>query len=333
MFEFLYTVFQATIDAFLTPGIPFSLRLRLLGLQSINLLLYALKCTHKVAFRSPPAYRTIYIPTRNRDRPSRCLVYNASRSPSYPTTNDHVATTLRPLHLTLHGGAFIGGLPEFNHDLALDIVRETRAVVVSASYRLAPRFPFPAAIDDVDDIISWLVTNAENALGADANCLTISGLSAGANLALAACANVDKPERIKGIVTFYASIDLWTPPWKKRKVEGMPKRDPMSWMMPLFDAYAQPSRARGEGREDRRLNPVRMEGERLPKRMLMVVAGIDILWDEQMEFYKRVKGEFEELEERNWEERSIEMMVLEKAFHGSLECKSFSSCSFGFSIV
>lgn len=82
--------------------------------------------------------------------------------------------------------------------------------MVSTQYRYAPGHPFPAAIDDIDDVFKWLVRNAEREFGADPKLLTISGLSAGGNLALAVCQQKefhgDSETAIKGMVAYYASV-------------------------------------------------------------------------------------------------------------------------------
>ncbi|MRU57175.1 alpha/beta hydrolase fold domain-containing protein, partial [Staphylococcus aureus] len=93
---------------------------------------------------------------------------------------------LRPLHVDIHGGAFLGGQPENFASFDDRIARETGAVVVSITYRYAPENTFPAAIDDVDRTLAWLRHNAESRWGADPKLMTISGSSAGGNLALAA---------------------------------------------------------------------------------------------------------------------------------------------------
>lgn len=113
----------------------------------------------------------------------------------------------RPVHLDIHGGAFIGGNPEANHRFCSAIAEGTGAIVVSASYRFAPKHPFPAAIDDIDDIVDWLLEYAESELGGDPTCLTIGGTSAGGNLALAACMKERSvKDRIKAVVTAYAAV-------------------------------------------------------------------------------------------------------------------------------
>ena len=211
MRSWLHTFFHPTIDAFLTPLIPLTMRLRLLCYQPLALLIYGLKMIHKLSFRDP-GYVVRYIPTRNAQSPRRCLVYNHDPTPSEVGVNSHSDSRQghRPLHFDIHAGAFIGGIPEADREFCLQLAKSSGAVVVSASYRFAPRHPFPAAIDDIDDILAWLVNNAENVLGADPKLLTVSGFSAGGNLALAASYRMTMTQKqetqIKGAVTCYAPV-------------------------------------------------------------------------------------------------------------------------------
>lgn len=126
---------------------------------------------------------------------------------------------LRPLHVDIHGGGFIGGIPEYDAPFCTQVAKTTGAVVVSLTYRFAPRYPYPAAHDDVEDAILWLVDNAEELFGADPEFLTLSGSSVGGTLALGAALNVMKIEGydwIKGIVTFYSPVRLFLPLSKLR---------------------------------------------------------------------------------------------------------------------
>jgi acetyl esterase len=59
------------------------------------------------------------------------------------------------------------------------------AVVVSVDYRLAPRYPFPAAVDDCYSALQWAAANTAT-LGAGGP-IGVLGESAGANLAAVMC--------------------------------------------------------------------------------------------------------------------------------------------------
>ena len=352
MTESLYRWFHPTIDAILTPSITLGTRFRLLCLQPLALLVYALKSWHKFSFQDPE-YRTIYIPTRQLGSSRRCLIYNARPEITHlsRTQGDSEADylgPLKPLHLDIHGGAFISGMPESDHEFNSLLAERTGAVVVSASYRFAPRSPFPAAIDDFDDILAWLIDNARSNLGADPDLLTVSGFSAGGNLALAACqsaaANRTGECLVKGAVTFYASvsaitydssllkvilthvqIDLRIPPRAKPRPTGFPKYDPVgSFFEPLFDAYPGPARA--TSKEDPRLSPILAPLDALPGSILLIIPKIDILLHEQESFVSRVGDDIKESNTKQpaRRERKIQTMFIEGGFHGWLECMSWS---------
>ncbi|EOD43367.1 putative lipase esterase family protein [Neofusicoccum parvum UCRNP2] len=177
-------------------SLPFTYRWRLLIFQPIALLINTIKylpylLTHR--------YTIIHIPTRTGNR-LRTLVFHppASKTPNPPHA-------LAPLHLTLHAGGFMGGIPEYNAPFALALAASTSAIVVAPTYRFAPLHPFPAAADDIADVLAWLLAHAPRALRADPALLTISGFSAGANLALGAAQSCSEGA-VKGAVTFYAPV-------------------------------------------------------------------------------------------------------------------------------
>ncbi len=95
---------------------------------------------------------------------------------------NRTAGQLAPLHLDFHGGAFIGGLAEYDAGPCEQISDRTGAVVVSAQYRHAPRHIYPCAHEDAEDVVAWVLAHAREKWQADPKCLTVSGDSAGANL-------------------------------------------------------------------------------------------------------------------------------------------------------
>jgi acetyl esterase len=99
-----------------------------------------------------------------------------------------------PAVLYVHGGGFRILSKDSHWMLALAYAR-AGYVVFNISYRLAPREPFPAAVDDVCAAYEWVVRHARG-FGADPARLVLAGESAGANLvtALALCACWERPE-------------------------------------------------------------------------------------------------------------------------------------------
>lgn len=342
MRTFLHDNFHPLVTAFTFRPLPFKYRWRLLVLFPLNILTNIIIKAPFFFSRKP--YTTIHIPTRS--GPKRALLYHppppASTSKQIPEPSpddDTTAPLLRPIHLSLHPGAFIGGLPESQRRLDTLISQRTGAIVISPTYRFAPLHPYPAAIDDIDDIISWLHTHAASLFGGNPNLITTGGTSAGGNLALAAChgegcaGGSEADTRVKGTYTCYAPIELRVPPWEKKILcpEKYPKRDPLACLQELYNCYAELSGGRsGEAR----CSPVVMEWMVVPRDLLVVLAEIDVVVDEERRFVERVRDEVEQEgggdEEgerlvgegkvpRGERERRVELMEVEGAFHGWLE--------------
>jgi acetyl esterase len=87
-----------------------------------------------------------------------------------------------PVVLYLHGGSFRILSKDSHWMMALSFARQGY-VVFNASYRLAPRHPFPAAVEDASRAYQFVLANAAR-FGADPARLVLAGESAGANLAL-----------------------------------------------------------------------------------------------------------------------------------------------------
>lgn len=90
-----------------------------------------------------------------------------------------------PVALYFHGGGYVVGDVDVYEGEARRIAARLPALVISASYRLAPEHPFPAAIEDAYDALLWTAHNAGR-YGGDSRRLMVGGTSAGAGLAAAA---------------------------------------------------------------------------------------------------------------------------------------------------
>lgn len=110
-----------------------------------------------------------------------------------------------PAVIVVHGGSWqTGNNTEF---AALNGYLAGRDYVVAAiNYRLAPRWPFPAARDDVLSAIAYLKVYASQ-LGVDPNRLALMGRSGGGQLALLAAYTSGEPS-IKGVISVYGPTDL-----------------------------------------------------------------------------------------------------------------------------
>lgn len=88
-----------------------------------------------------------------------------------------------PVVLYVHGGGF-RILSKDSHWLMGLIFARRGYLVFNISYRLAPRHPFPHAVEDTCAAYEWVVQNAAQ-YGGDVSRLVLAGESAGANLVTA----------------------------------------------------------------------------------------------------------------------------------------------------
>ncbi|ANP51352.1 acetyl esterase/lipase [Streptomyces griseochromogenes] len=84
--------------------------------------------------------------------------------------------------LWFHGGFYVFGSARTSAGLASDVARRTRMKVISVDYRLAPEYPFPAALDDA--LAAYRALLGETGSGNPAR-IAVVGESAGAGLATA----------------------------------------------------------------------------------------------------------------------------------------------------
>ena len=109
----------------------------------------------------------------------------------------------RPCLLWIHGGGYILGCPEMDEQLLCRKAEELGCLVVAVDYRLAPEHPYPAALDDCDAALGWILENAGE-LGVDPSTLVLGGASAGGGLAAALALRAR--EQRPGAITFQCLI-------------------------------------------------------------------------------------------------------------------------------
>ena len=85
-----------------------------------------------------------------------------------------------PAIVCIHGGGFRAGNRQHHDRLCLQLA-ERGYVAVTVTYRLAPKFQFPAAVNDVKAAVRWLRANAAK-FGIDAERIGTTGDSAGGYL-------------------------------------------------------------------------------------------------------------------------------------------------------
>ena len=95
-------------------------------------------------------------------------------------------TSPAPALVYFHGGGLVAGSLDTHDPICRAWSNASGCVLLSVDYRLAPEFPFPAAIADGCHATAWIAAHATE-LGIDRNRLGVCGDSAGATLAAVVC--------------------------------------------------------------------------------------------------------------------------------------------------
>jgi len=109
-----------------------------------------------------------------------------------------------PIILLIHGGGWAFGSIQEVEPIARHLAFQTRSVVVSIDYRLAPEHPYPAGLNDCRTVLDWLVHEGDK-IGGDPTRIAICGESAGGNLA-AALALQYRHGSLKALALFYGVL-------------------------------------------------------------------------------------------------------------------------------
>ncbi|KAL2808932.1 Alpha/Beta hydrolase protein [Aspergillus granulosus] len=343
----LLSILRITKDALFARNLPLRIRLLMLTLQPIAFLTYTIEW---LTARKFPHQAEIRIPLKRagKGKSVRAVVYLPRASPSTTTTTTSSAAAAPeekiPLHLNIHGGGFLGGLPEGNARFCAELAATSGAVVVSTGYRYTPVATFPDAHEDVQDVAEWLLEHAEKLWAADAGNFTASGFSVGGNLGLGVAQGLrargkergeEEQEVVRGFVSFEGVMDFRIPPWTKPRPQGFPEKDPLHFLQPLMDAYAGPNRPRDLANP--LLHPILAPISTLPQNMYFVVGGKCILRSETEATVERLEAEARAINAANGIEQEtvdkqgpdgravvVKSFVAEGQIHGWTEMPSFA---------
>ena len=114
--------------------------------------------------------------------------------------------------ILVHGGGWTGGDksggPRKGYMAPMHAPLERAGLAwFSINYRLAPKHPFPACIDDVMTAIRWVKAHAAE-YRIDPSRIALAGESAGGHLVALAAVRADAATRVAAVVPFYGRFDL-----------------------------------------------------------------------------------------------------------------------------
>lgn len=159
---------------------------------------------------------TVFVPSREESRTIKTNVYG---------TADDKPT---PVLINFCGSGFV--LRTFGNDdeFCRYVADKTDYTVIDVQYRLAPESIFPAAFNDAEDVVKWVLSQPDRF---DASCISLSGFSAGANIALAVASSSklfggeEKHSIFNSVISIYGPTDMALPTPEK------PLADTSNWIM------------------------------------------------------------------------------------------------------
>lgn len=128
--------------------------------------------------------------------------------------------------LWIHGGGWRAGRPWYQEDYLWQLAQEAHVATVSVGYRLTPEHRYPAAPDDCEAAVLWLVQHAAEEFGTDR--IVIGGASAGAHLAAVTLQRMRDRHGYTGFLgadLLYGVFELNGTPWMRTVGETVPAWD------------------------------------------------------------------------------------------------------------
>ncbi|PSR82536.1 Alpha/beta hydrolase fold-3, partial [Coniella lustricola] len=207
----------------------------------------------------------------------------------------------RPLLVNWHGSGFVlTGLRRTNALFCARGAYELGIPVLDANYRKAPEHPFPAAVQDAEDVVRWagsdpIVWDSHNGgrVRFDPLRIAVSGFSSGATLALGIASVVRARVlaslgiEIRGVLGVYPGTDMVTPSEdKKAPREGIDNMDTKT--MDLFrDCYV----ADKETRRNSLVSPVLAAPSLFPDIVAILTCEGDRIAPEGLKLAKRLEAD------------------------------------------
>lgn len=220
---------------------------------------FVLRVITRSRLPSPKPDTVCQIPSRETARSIKAHVYKSGKSPEPG-----------PVLINFHGSGFVFPFHGQDDGFCRQMSQRAGYTVLDVRYRLAPEHPFPAALNDVEDTVKWVLQRPEKF---DQTRVALSGFSAGGNLVLAASSNLFSRETFHAVIAFYPPVDLYTEPGSKCPPDpsGRPLPSPLAR---FFDMCYIPS---SYNRQDPRISPLYAQPDRFPDRILMITAAGDNL--------------------------------------------------------
>jgi acetyl esterase/lipase len=199
------------------------------------------------------------------------------------------AATRRPPSgalLWVHDGGTVMGAARQDHAWCARLADELGALVISVDYRLAPEYPFPAALDDCHAALRWLFDNASE-FGVEPARIAVAGASAGGGLAAVLAQRAhDTGSPLCFQLLVYPMLD------DRTVLRSAPRDRPYTWT-PRSNGYAWTAylgRSPGEDDDREYIAAARREDLRGLPPAWIGVGDIDLFYPEDTDYARRLEA-------------------------------------------
>lgn len=224
---------------------------------------------------SPRPDDLLQVPSRDKHRTIKVHVYK-------PYVNGAGSSNPAPVLINLCGTGLAIPLHGLDDDFCRFIADTTGYVVLDVNYSLAPEYPFPTALHDVEDVLRYVLDHPNEY---QASQISVSGFSSGGTLALAASTTLPRGT-FQSLIAFYPATNLFQDPsLRKAPVPGGKDRSPF-WTRIFRESYI-----RGMDARDPRISPAFADTDNFPASMLFVTGELDVSAVEAEELAMRAKDE------------------------------------------
>lgn len=190
------------------------------------------------------------------------------------------------LIMFMHGGGWVLGNLDSHDLICRKLAAGTSQAVLAVDYALAPKHPYPAALNEALDVYQWLRSRAYSVLGVNGS-IVFCGDSAGANLVTALCLLCQRMgiEQPRQQVLFYPVTDLLTLSKSRNEFATgfLLSQETMMW---FENKYLQ-----GQDPRNPLISPVYAEDCSQLAPAMIFLAGFDILFDEGLAYAKRLESQ------------------------------------------
>ncbi|RHZ47892.1 putative carboxylesterase [Aspergillus thermomutatus] len=199
------------------------------------------------------------IPSRDHGRTIKAHLYKPSAE--YAESRDP-----NPVLVNFYGSGFAVPLYGADDGFCRFIATTAGYAVLDVEYRLGPEHPFPAAVNDVEDAVKYVLGRPEEYQTSQ---VSVSGFSSGGTLALVA-PTLFPPGTFQSAIAFYPATNVaMDPSMRKAPAPNAKPRSPF-WTRIFRESYIGNMDPR-----DPRISPAYADASKYPANMLVVTAELD----------------------------------------------------------